>query len=385
MKKEINKSSKKVLQLIDLIFFIFICLTFVFKDYLNSLLYPLIISALMYLTFIAILFLGFRKSKKNREKIRINNIYIAFTILYVTTIYLCGNATAYQKTSFNILDSIYLIIIMILLEVLRYTYLRKCNKNSFNQHTITFLYTLFDILLLSSMSPQNPLSIMSFISTTIISLIKNILLSYTSYRYGYNCTFLYSFTITYLPMIAPIYPELGNYLSVIFSIIYSSTIFYNISKPSRKEDEETLNTYQTSIGYYIERLTLVLLIIMIILISGVAPYQISAIASDSMYPEIKKGDAIIIEKLNSHNEDKLVKNTIIAFKDEDTIVTHRILETEITEDGELLITTKGDNNSTKDVTKRKKDDIIGIVMFRIPYIGYPSVEISEIKNKNNKE
>ena len=31
--------------------------------------------------------------------------------------------------------------------------------------------------------------------------------------------------------------------------------------------------------------------------------------------------------------------------------------------------------------KKTKDDIIGIVRYRIPLIGYPSVEISEIKNK----
>ena len=42
---------------------------------------------------------------------------------------------------------------------------------------------------------------------------------------------------------------------------------------------------------------------------------------------------------------------------------------------------KGDNNDTKDVTKKTKDDIIGIVRFKIPLIGYPAVEISDIRNK----
>ena len=49
------------------------------------------------------------------------------------------------------------------------------------------------------------------------------------------------------------------------------------------------------------------------------------------------------------------------------------------ENGIEKIVTKGDNNDTKDVTKKRKDDIIGIVRFRIPLLGYPSVEISEIK------
>ena len=100
-----------------------------------------------------------------------------------------------------------------------------------------------------------------------------------------------------------------------------------------------------------------------------------------MYPALKKGDAVLLEKVDKKNQDKLKKGDIVAFEEDDTIVTHRILSIE-EEDGVEQIITKGDNNYTKDVTKKTKDDIIGIVRFRIPLLGYPSVEISEIrKNK----
>ena len=71
---------------------------------------------------------------------------------------------------------------------------------------------------------------------------------------------------------------------------------------------------------------------------------------------------------------------IVAFEQDGKIVTHRILAI-VEKDGIEYIVTKGDNNSRKDVQNKIKDDIIGIVRFRIPYIGYPSVEISETKNK----
>ena len=99
-----------------------------------------------------------------------------------------------------------------------------------------------------------------------------------------------------------------------------------------------------------------------------------------MYPALKKGDAIVIEEVTSKNVDTLKKDMIVAFYEEERIVTHRIVSIELDE-GETYIITKGDNNDSKDVTKKKKDDIIGIVRLRIPYLGYPSVEISEIKNK----
>jgi signal peptidase len=97
-----------------------------------------------------------------------------------------------------------------------------------------------------------------------------------------------------------------------------------------------------------------------------------------MYPYLKRGDAIIIEKVDKENQDKLKVGDVVAFEQDGSIVTHRILNIE-SENEEEKIITKGDNNDTKDVTKKTKDDIIGIVRFKIPLLGYPSVEISEIK------
>ena len=99
-----------------------------------------------------------------------------------------------------------------------------------------------------------------------------------------------------------------------------------------------------------------------------------------MYPALKRGDAIILEKVDKGNRNTLKKGMIVAYEQDGQIVTHRILTIELNQGKEYIIT-KGDNNSTKDVQKKTKDDIIGIVRLRIPYLGYPSVEISEIKNK----
>ena len=225
------------------------------------------------------------------------------------------------------------------------------------------------------------LSVIELVYITLISVLKNSLLSYTSYKYGYYPCFIYAFVVTIMPLIMPLYPYLGNYISLIIFIIYTSIIFYNISKPTRKEEEESVNVYKKSIGYYVERVSLVFIMLIIALVSGAFKYSLSAIASDSMYPEIKRGDAILMSKPSQKELDSLKKGDIIAYEENGIIITHRILAIE-EEDEETYFITKGDNNSTKDVTKKKKDDIIGIVKCKIPYIGYPSVEISDIKNKN---
>ncbi len=380
MKNSISKSIKNTLIILDIIMFIYIALVFIFKDKINTLINPLNVAFFMLITFASYHFLGYKKNKKSKEKTKVNNIFIAVSTMYLITIYLIGNATGYITNKFSITTTIYLLLYLIISEVFRYIIVSKCNRNSNEQYIITFLYVLFDTLVLSSYTPTNILNIFNLISIIFISIIKNSLLTYTTYKFGYRCCYIYSFIVTLMPLLAPIYPNLGNYISVIFILTYSAVLFYNISKPVRKEEEETVNTYKKTIFYYLERALLVFVIITIFLVSGAFKYSISAIASDSMYPALKRGDAIIIEKADKKIRNNLKKDMIVAFEQDGKIITHRILTIEM-QNGKEYIITKGDNNSTKDIQKKTKDDIIGIVRLRIPYIGYPSVEISEIKNK----
>ncbi len=380
MKKDIYKSIKISLSIINILFLIYTIVIFIFKSKITTLISPLNVAFFMLLNFFGILTLGYQKDKRTRTKDKITNIVIIFSILYLSTIYLIGNASGYIKNSFNIINIIYNLLFLIVMELFRNTILNKCNRTSNEQYIITVLFILFDILVLSSFSPVNIVGIAPLIAITLTSIIKNSLLSYTTYRYGYRPAIIYSFIMTTLPTIAPVYPNLTNYISLVFIITYSAIILYNISKPVRKDEEETANSYNKTFLYYVERVLLVAIVLIIFLVSGVFKYSISAIASDSMYPDLKKGDAIILEKVDKKNADDLKVGTIVAFLQDDKVITHRIIAVE-EKDNINYFTTKGDNNNTKDIQKKTKDDIIGIVRFRIPLLGYPSVEISEIKNK----
>ena len=50
--------------------------------------------------------------------------------------------------------------------------------------------------------------------------------------------------------------------------------------------------------------------------------------------------------------------------------------------GVIYYHTKGDFNNTEDNLALTRDDIIGTVSARIPYIGYPAVYISEVLERN---
>lgn len=383
MKEKINKSIQNTLFCIEGILFLYIISVFIMKDHVYSFLQPMNIAFFMLLTFFSILFLGYKKNKKTRDKQHINNIIIIISALYLITIYLAANATGYSKNDFHIGNAIFIFLYMIESEVERYILLTKATKKNNHQYWITFLYILLDILVLSSWSPLNMQNFPELFVIITIGIIRNTLLSYITYKFGYYPCFIFSFVTFVLPKIAPIYPRLGNYLTILFFVVYTSILFYNISKPLRKEEEESINKYKKGPCFYLERLFFFFIIIVIFLVSGNFKYSISAIASDSMYPELQRGDAIILEKADDKNKEEIKEGTIIAFKENDEIITHRIILIEREGETEYFIT-KGDNNNTKDVTKKTKDDIIGIVKFKIPLVGYPAVEISEIKNKNKE-
>lgn len=378
MKKQITKNIQLTLHIINILIILYALITFIFKDKLYNLIHPLNVSFFMLITFFSILFLGFKKNKRNRDKIHIQNTYIVISTLYLITIYLTSNATGVYKNNIDIFNIICLLIYMIISEIERYILLNKANKKNNQTYFITFSYIILDILLISSFN--NNIVLNNYFTIIIISIVRNLILSYTSQRFGYYPCFIYSLITFIFPFTLPIYPNLGNYLTIIFFIIYSLIIYYNISKPIRQEDEENYNKYKKGFSFYLERIFLVFVILIIFLVSGNFRYSISAIASDSMYPELKRGDAVILEKTNKSNINSLKKGMIVAFEEEGEIVTHRILTIELQEGKEYIIT-KGDNNDTKDVTKKAKDDIIGIVRFKIPLIGYPAVEISDIRNK----
>ena len=378
MKDNIKKAIDISMISIDIVLLIYTIIMFIAKEKIASLIYPINAAFFMLLTFATIWLLGYQKNKKNRAKIKITNTILIFLTLYLITIYLAGNATSFIKRDLSIPNIIYLTIYFISAEIFRYTFQLKCNKTNFHQYLLAGNFVLLDILVLSSFSPINTLPIANLLTILLMSVMKNAILCYTTAKFGYNPCLIYSFIMTVVPLIMPIYPNLGNYLTLVLNIICSAIIFYNISKPIRRSDEESINKYQKSIGFYLERALLVIVVIVILLVSGIFRFSLTAIASDSMYPALKKGDAVIMEKVDEKNRDSLKKGDIVAFEENGSIVTHRILTIEM-EDGEERIITKGDNNYTKDVTKKTKDDIIGIVKLRIPLLGYPSVEISEIK------
>lgn len=89
-------------------------------------------------------------------------------------------------------------------------------------------------------------------------------------------------------------------------------------------------------------------------------FRIFRISSGSMMPYLKVNDLIIIKKQSKYNI-----NDVITYKDNNSYVTHRIIEIK---KGKYVL--KGDANNTIDENLVEKKNIIGKLLYKFQLIGF---------------
>lgn len=89
------------------------------------------------------------------------------------------------------------------------------------------------------------------------------------------------------------------------------------------------------------------------------------VLSGSMESEIFPGDLAIVKDIGT---EELKVNDVIAFRSEDIVVTHRIVEIK-NENGAIKYKTKGDNNNSQDVGDVLPEQVEGLYKFKISKMG----------------
>lgn len=121
--------------------------------------------------------------------------------------------------------------------------------------------------------------------------------------------------------------------------------------------------------------TLILVIIISIVLALTIPrlfhYDVLAVLSGSMEPVYHVGSVIYVDTGINYNDIKI--NDVITFKtDNDTVVTHRVMEIDKNEE---VFRTKGDANDIMDSSPVRFENLLGKAKFTIPLIGYIAVNI----------
>lgn len=93
-------------------------------------------------------------------------------------------------------------------------------------------------------------------------------------------------------------------------------------------------------------------------------YGVFIIQSGSMGPTIRTGSVAVDKEMDNYKE-----KDIITFRRAKKIITHRVVKI-IEQNGENLYQTKGDANKGEDLILVRENDVLGKVLFAIPFLGY---------------
>lgn len=89
------------------------------------------------------------------------------------------------------------------------------------------------------------------------------------------------------------------------------------------------------------------------------------VLSGSMETEIYSGDVAVVKEVDLK---EINKNDIIAFKEDDIVITHRVIDI-INENGTIKYKTKGDNNNVEDSGYVLEEQVEGKYQFKVRRLG----------------
>ncbi|CAG9614924.1 Signal peptidase I W [Bacillus rhizoplanae] len=97
-------------------------------------------------------------------------------------------------------------------------------------------------------------------------------------------------------------------------------------------------------------------------------YQFKTVLSGSMEPTFLTGSIIAIEPTKDGSKYK--KGDVITFKEDNKLITHRIIDVQNI-DGKVFYETKGDNNNGPDLQPVPAENVVGkYADITVPYVGY---------------
>lgn len=351
-----------------------------------------IINPLFYIVTFIISILLSSTDHNQRIKAKVNKYQTMFILIisYLIVYILLGLFLGYVKSIYShsflgIIKNIWNFIIpIIFIELIRNTLVRNSSSNKIAFLIIALLFALIDINLFNIISLTSKSEIFKSIFSVIFpAIIKNLSLTYISKTSGYRTNLIYLLPQKLTNIILPIFPDLDWYFISLLGILLPVFAFISIKylddkieslKPkSRLKKEKPIRTI----------ILIIPLIIFCLFVAGFFKYKPTAIMSNSMHPIYNRGDVVIIEKVNAKSVKNLKKYDIIEYKLDNIIVAHRITYIEKHNDGTRLYITKGDNNNVADKEKVTPDQINGIVKFKIPKVGYPSVWLNDFFNKQD--
>lgn len=375
------RKSEKIIFITELFLFLIFFLSFFVTNIFNNYIMFLLLGIV---TFIIYLFIGYEKDK-NIYKKNLTYFITFYAVAFIIIMYGVGLVFGYVKSPFkldvfSIIKNIFPIALVIISsEFLRYLICKKSSKNKLILICTIFVFILIDLVLNKNYYDLTDFGgILKYVTIVILpSIFKNTMLTSFAHKYGLIQNIVYRLIIELYVYILPFTPDLGIYLQSVLMMIFPVFLMINIK--DRFDKKEKIDYRNKGTAKKIVKIVVICITLIIVgLNSNLFRYWTAVIGSGSMEPTINIGDVVVVDKIYQKNLDKLENGDVLVFKIGEKIYTHRIISLEVTGDN-YYIKTKGDRKGNiEDNWVVTNKDVIGVVKFKINYIGYPTVWLSRI-------
>lgn len=202
---------------------------------------------------------------------------------------------------------------------------------------------------------------------------SNFFYHYIAKRYGATPNVVYRLIITLYPYVLPYAPAMPDSLRAFIVLILPLLIYaflHVLFEPKKKFSA----VKKRRVSIVITASILIFAGLFVMLISNQFRFGALVIATESMTGELNKGDAAVFEKCDGKD---VSVGQVIVFEKNDSLVVHRVIDIKNI-NGSNQYFTQGDANDTPDIGFIQDNQIVGIVRFKIAYVGYPSIWLREL-------
>lgn len=205
----------------------------------------------------------------------------------------------------------------------------------------------------------------------------NMLCHYLSRNYGVLPGIVLRVMLSVYAVLIPYVPLMSEAIKVFIDLVFPLVLLWFINLLFGRQ--RTTRKRTKHISHAATAVACILMISMVMIISCQFKYGALVIGSESMTGDLNVGDAAVYERY----EDQIIKvGDIIVFRSGNSRVIHRVVKIENV-DGNIIYFTKGDANEDIDLGYRTGSDILGIIKFKISYVGYPTIWMQDMFSKTS--
>ena len=372
-------SDRKKLLTVSISIFALLFVTLFFRASTGRILAAIVLSAFA----AACLLLIKKRAILSINKNQVLLIFSVSGLLYITLYFLSATRVGFYLTGYYLTaDTIFnyalpIGAIIVSLEIVRHVLVSQQAKFAV---IIAYLISLIaDVVIVTTIPEIDTTSeLMDVLGVTLFSaLIYNLLYNYISKRYGYLPIIAYRALAVWAFYLIPYGSAISKSLLAFVNIIIPIALYSFIDSFYERKRRYALKNTSKIKNILSKVITVTLIIFMaatVMLVSNHFYYGSFVIATESMTGELNRGDVAIYQ---SYRGEAISEGQIIVFERGRSMIIHRVVDIEII-NGTTRYYTKGDANDALDAGYVTKGDIVGLVIYKLPFMGHPTLWMREL-------